>query len=144
MANEPTILPGSSQYRTIHNWLIRHYGKARICENPECKGRSNIYEWALKKGFEYQKNKENYFQLCASCHGKYDFSEKTMAAIKVNFSKGREARKRPIIKLHKNGKEAARYESLAQASKDVGCAHPSIIDAIKSNTYVKGFKWRYA
>lgn len=143
-SNEPTIELRSSLYRTIHNWVIRHYGKASKCENSECSHKSKKFEWALKKGFPYDKCRDNFMQLCVSCHRKYDYSEKSRFAIKIVFAAGRQFRKRPVIKLYSTGEEAAKYESIAQAAKDMGCTHPSIIDAIKSNTYVKGFKWRYA
>lgn len=143
-SNEPTIEPGSPQYDAVHHWIKRHYGKASKCESNTCEGKSSKFEWALRKGYSYARDRDNFVQLCTCCHRKYDFSEKARIAVNPNLAKGHEARKRPIVKLHKNGEEAGRYESLAQASKDIGCAHSSIIDAIKSNTHVKGFKWRYA
>jgi hypothetical protein len=98
----------------------------------------------LRKGFIYQKNIENFIQLCASCHRKYDYSGSNKGAVLIAFEKGRLDRRRSVIKLSINGDEMGRYESISKAAKDIGCTHPSIIDAIKSNTCVHGFKWKYA
>lgn len=142
-SNEATIELGSSQYRTVHNWLNRHYGKAALCENSNCLKTSTAFEWALKKGYQYAKKKDNFLQLCTSCHRKYDFSENCRAVIKENFKKGRQARKKPVIKLDAGGKQLCIYESVAKAAKEIGCAHPSILKAISRQTKVRGFKWQW-
>jgi hypothetical protein len=59
---------------TKHQWLYKNYGKADRCDNPKCEHRSNKFEWALKKGFKYEKKRENYMKLCKVCHFKYDFT----------------------------------------------------------------------
>lgn len=142
-SNEPTIELGSSQYRTIHNWLIRHYGKARKCESLKCNKKSKIFHWALRKGLSYQKNKDNYIQLCTSCHHKYDYSENNRKASRVNLAKAQQKRWRPVIKLSTSGDESGRYVSIAAAAKEIGCAPSSISEAISKNTKVRGFKWQY-
>jgi hypothetical protein len=57
-------------YSAIHHWLKRNHGKAGYCES--CLGESKRYEWALKKGYEYEKKRKNFWQLCTSCHHSYD------------------------------------------------------------------------
>lgn len=57
-------------YSAIHHWLKRNYGKPSSCEM--CKGNSKRYEWALLKGKDYEKNRDNFWMLCTSCHHKYD------------------------------------------------------------------------
>ncbi len=70
-------------YGAIHVWLKVTFGKANKCENTECPNRSKIYDWALLKGKEYERKRENFIQLCRGCHIVYDrkpypirFSEK--------------------------------------------------------------------
>lgn len=63
---------GDREYQKIHNWISKEYGKADNCENPECKGHSKHYEWALLKGREYDYKRENFIRLCKSCHFLYD------------------------------------------------------------------------
>lgn len=58
------------EYVEIHRWISTNYGKANLCTNG-CKNKKK-YEWALIKGKKYQRNVKNFFQLCTSCHAKYD------------------------------------------------------------------------
>lgn len=62
-------------YDKVHQWIRYNYGPATFCSNWECFGRSKIFEWALIKGKSYEKNIENFKQLCRSCHRLYDFTE---------------------------------------------------------------------
>lgn len=57
-------------YSTVHNWIRRHYGKANQCE--EC-GRTDApkYEWANISG-KYYRKREDFKQLCSSCHAIFD------------------------------------------------------------------------
>jgi len=70
-------------YQNIHCWIRYHYGKASLCENKDCKC-LNIkrYEWALKKGKTYEKNIDNFKQLCSSCHKNYDMTDEIRANVK--------------------------------------------------------------
>lgn len=139
-----TVKVGSSQYRTIHNWLIRHFGKASCCEGSNCSGKSNKYDWALKKGFSYDKNREHFLQLCVSCHKKYDMTERAMEIGRDNLNKGRYSKNKPVVKLDEVGNELEKYESVSAAAREMGCGHTAIIFAIQGRLErVKGFKWKY-
>lgn len=59
-------------YGSLHDWLGRKFGSASKCEGSECKGVSIVYQWALIKGKEYEKKRENFMMLCRACHYKYD------------------------------------------------------------------------
>lgn len=63
------------EYSSIHYWIKKSYGKASKCENKECKGKSKNYQWALKKGYSYERKRINFLQLCVSCHTIYDFDK---------------------------------------------------------------------
>jgi hypothetical protein len=65
----------SAGYRTKHLWIIRHYGKADHCENPDCKHKSNNFDWANISG-KYLRERSDYKQMCRSCHIKMDYSKK--------------------------------------------------------------------
>jgi len=68
---------------TVHLWLATNYGRPNLCEEGSCKKKSNTYDWALKTGLEYSKNRESFRRLCRSCHRKYDLTEeKKVQAIK--------------------------------------------------------------
>lgn len=62
-------------YHAIHHWLKITYGRANRCENKECLGKSKNYNWAKKKDKEYAYDRDNFEQLCRSCHSKLDVSE---------------------------------------------------------------------
>ena len=81
----------NAKYGTKHDYIKRWYGKAIKCENREnkildfvCNNLSINYQWAKKKDHEYTKNINDYYQLCASCHIKYD----TTTISKKNHSIG--------------------------------------------------------
>jgi hypothetical protein len=60
-------------YQAIHNWLVKNFGKADRCENKYCKTeKPKRYEWALKKGAEYQRRRSSFLRLCTVCHHRYD------------------------------------------------------------------------
>ena len=84
------------KYSGFHMWLYREFGSAKLCENREknfllftCKLKSNNFQWALIKGKKYEKNRDNYFQLCRQCHAKYDIKPDTSKKISIkNKGKG--------------------------------------------------------
>jgi hypothetical protein len=70
-----------ASYSAVHTWLIKNYGKADLCEEKTCKGKSKNFEWALIHGKEYTHNRKNFRKLCKSCHRKYDFTNETRELI---------------------------------------------------------------
>lgn len=76
----------STKYQSIHYWIHSRYGLADHCEF--CKTTSaKRYQWALRKGFDYERKIINYLQLCDSCHRKYDFTEETNKKMLVTRKK---------------------------------------------------------
>ncbi len=69
-------------YMAVHMWVYRHFGKAKRCEMPECKGTCVKFEWDNISG-EYKRERSDWREVCRSCHCKLDnligniFSEKT-------------------------------------------------------------------
>lgn len=76
-----------SFYNAVHFWLRSKRGVAKICENKECTGKSNNFQWAKKKGKEYDFKTSNFFQLCRSCHAKYDCTEETKEKLRIHSTK---------------------------------------------------------
>jgi hypothetical protein len=63
------------EYGKIHDWLHKTYGKPVHCDNPNCKVENvKRYEYALKKGCEYEFNRDNFIIMCKSCHVRYDMT----------------------------------------------------------------------
>lgn len=63
-------------YDSAHRWIRYHYGRANKCEFCGIKT-TKRYHWALKKGCKYSRDINDYFQLCSSCHRKYDMTDET-------------------------------------------------------------------
>jgi hypothetical protein len=55
-------------YFSLHNWVGRHKGKAKICS---CCGSVKNVQWA-NKSLEYKRDLEDWIELCYKCHRKYD------------------------------------------------------------------------
>ena len=94
-------------YRRLHTWLRETYGSATRCENPLCDRTSSKFQYAKIKEKEYERNIENFIQLCVKCHSRYDnHGEKVKLALMGRpHSKERIIRiRRGIIKSFKNGR----------------------------------------
>ena len=93
-------------YFRCHSWLIYWHGRANKCENIHCTyPNPKRFEWALRKGFDYEKKIDNYMMLCPSCHRKYDITEiqrNRMSKARI----GRPAKNKVSVIL--NDKEIAR------------------------------------
>lgn len=57
-------------YTAIHTYLRKHFPKSGVCD--ECGDTSRRTEYALIKGREYSRNREDYRELCKLCHNRYD------------------------------------------------------------------------
>ena len=83
----------NASYHAFHNWLHRNFGKANHCEhcglNEILGGKKRWFDWALKKGFKHNHDRDNYLMLCRSCHRKYDYTNETGKKISLAL-KGRE------------------------------------------------------
>lgn len=62
-------------YGRVHHWLRNNHGKANYCEGKECSGKIKKYEWAKKNDKEYECVRDNFMQLCISCHRKYEVTD---------------------------------------------------------------------
>lgn len=82
-------------YDNCHYYIKKVYGSAKQCEKCGKKGTKikkwNIH-WALIRGRVYSKNRDDYMQLCASCHSKYDYGNPRLCAYEdckeLYYSKG--------------------------------------------------------
>jgi len=76
------------KYGNIHHWMLNHYGNATKCENKKCQSKNpKRYEWALRKGKQYERDRNNFIQLCPSCHRKYDYTEERRIKQSINSSR---------------------------------------------------------
>ena len=115
-------------YRIVHDWLNKHYGKANKCENPLCKNNGKRFEYALKKDYQHEKNRDNYIMLCSSCHKKYDLTEEQIERLSQFAGKynkylklGPIAKRKSVILLPDNilfesGRELADYLGVTKSA----------------------------
>lgn len=76
-------------YWGIHQWLRKHYGSANKCESQmigiECGGKSETFNWSKLQNKQYERKRENFIQLCRSCHNKYDMTQGTKDKISLTM-----------------------------------------------------------
>lgn len=128
-----------AEYFRIHNWISYHHGKATKCENEKCKsGSPKRFEWALLKGNDYKRDRNNFIMLCPSCHRKYDFTEQTRQKMSTGRKGVPAKNKVPVVG---NGIE---YESLTVASLKTGVSITSIANNLSGlSKTAGGIKWVY-
>ncbi len=131
------------KYAGIHKWIKRNYGKANHCKF--CNGeKAKRFEWALKRGCVYEKDINNYFQLCPSCHRKYDDTLERKLKISKAM-KGKPAHnKRPIVQYNLEGKVMNVFESITKAGEETGIKRMAIQQNLANRTKkTGGFIWLY-
>lgn len=55
--------------QAIHGWMLRNWVKTNICEHCKLKKKT---DWANKTGKYIRGDKEDWLELCRSCHTTYD------------------------------------------------------------------------
>lgn len=96
----------SSEYIALHHWLRVQYGKANKCEGKDCTKKSLRFEYALLKGKEYEAKRENFIQLCISCHKKYDYPGGNRTAFKKGMVAWHTGKKLPYRSRKTKGRKA--------------------------------------
>lgn len=81
-SKHPLWKGNKASYFAFHAWLERRYGPAKQCDNPNCVyprmvnkrlvKKPKEFEWSLIHGKTYDHDRTSYWQLCVSCHRKYD------------------------------------------------------------------------
>lgn len=82
VGSKPYVLPNGEKhylwqgnkvsYSGLHKWIVRHYGKAILCE--KC-GSKRFVEWAnISK--KYKRDRADFKQLCKKCHGNFDRNDR--------------------------------------------------------------------
>lgn len=70
--NSPFWKGDKASYKTIHQRMNSHYGKANKCENKECFYKSTFYEWGNISG-KYSRDRSDWMMLCHSCNQRMDY-----------------------------------------------------------------------
>lgn len=96
----------SNEYIALHHWLRVQYGNADKCESQTCSGKSKKFEYALIHGKEYEAKRENFWQLCCSCHKKYDYPGGNKTAFKKGMVPWHKGKKVPYVPRGTKGRKA--------------------------------------
>ena len=59
------------KYMGLHNWVRRHLGTPKKCENCGLNNENKEYHWANKSG-KYLRDLSDWIRLCVKCHKAYD------------------------------------------------------------------------
>lgn len=70
-ANAPTWRGDDAGYDAMHRWLNQWHPKSGICENCGITGRRTHYAF-LHHPERHTRNREDYRELCTSCHKRFD------------------------------------------------------------------------
>jgi len=100
----------TSEYLRIHTWLKKNYGTPQKCESLVCGGACKVFHWALKKGKEYEKNREHFKRFCASCHRKYDYKFNNYGMV--------DRAKRSTITVDKNTRRDIKFVAAMKEMKE--------------------------
>lgn len=131
-----------SQYVSIHIWLRSHHGKAQHCEM--CNNGAKRYEYALKKGFLYKKNRDNYITLCVSCHSKYDGRNPQKYYKKDSLFRVNEAKYIAINQYDIDGNFIKTWKGAKTVKEVLGISGSTINNNLKGlSKTAGGFVWLY-
>lgn len=129
-----------ANYRKVHKYLAKNYGKASKCEMVNCPKLRDKYHYALKKGFEYEFKIENFIQLCVTCHKRYDMNDQTRENIRI----GKIYIRKAIIQLSMNDEFIKEHASICDAYKEVNINKGNLMATLKGNrASCGGYKWIY-
>jgi hypothetical protein len=130
-------------YQYPHHWMYRNYGKASKCEleNTSCTKKSSRYHWSNISG-EYKKERADWQELCASCHMKFDYTDH-QRKVTSTLKKGNNYAKRlPVTAIKKNGEVVGHYQSIADASRELGILITSISNCVRGySKSAGGYIW---
>jgi hypothetical protein len=72
------------EYYAIHRHLGTYYPKKLVCEHCNKPAKTH---YALMKGKEHERNRDNYLELCPKCHKAYDYDPEYYKAYAEHFAR---------------------------------------------------------
>jgi transposase-like protein len=132
---------GTNEYAYIHKWLKDNYGKANNCQH--CGKLNAKYHWALRKGFSYERNVENFIQLCISCHSKYDITEESKKKMSASQSRVLKGNKRAYGNQNRRLAEDKIKEVMDLRDLGLGCRRIAAMVGVNKTTVLNIFNKKY-
>jgi hypothetical protein len=128
------------KYQRVHYWLYEKYGKANHCENDETH-KSFRFEWANISD-KYLKNKNDWKQLCVSCHRKMDYTEEQRERTR-RVNRGNKYHNIKIKQYDKDGKFIKEWRSSMEVKRKLHILHTSISNVLAGKAKTAGgFIWQ--
>jgi hypothetical protein len=125
-----------ASYSALHHYLIKHFPKVGVCEN--C-GQQSDTQYALLKGRSYSRSREDYWELCPTCHMRYDQGGELNVQAKLSAEQVAEIRRRHIPgrsgQPRKSEGPGPRPGSTRALAAEFGVSHTTI------RLIVSGRKW---
>jgi hypothetical protein len=129
-------------YRSAHKWVREKLGKPISCAN----GIDHIakrFEWANLSG-KYLYKKNDWINLCPSCHRKMDFTEETRQKLSKSHIGQISTQRKSIIKKSLKNKNIEIYNSITDAAIKNNILRTSLLNCLKKRTKTSGgFIWEY-
>jgi len=136
-----------NEYLAIHSWIRYKYGSANHCEGISCTGISKRFEWALRKGFQYERNIDAFIPLCKSCHVIYDEVTPRLVIMlksKEVLDKVNKAKLKPIDQYSIKGELIKTWGSMTEAAQSLGINRNCISTSIIRNHKYKKSIWKFS
>ena len=124
-----------ASYSAIHHFLIRNFPKAKICD--QCREPAKT-QYAVIHGRPYSRKREDYRELCPTCHAKYDQGGERNPQARLTEIQVQEIRRRyrPQEGGRPRGIPPGPREGSSKAlAAEFGVSHTTIL------RIVRGIKW---
>ena len=96
----------------------------------------------IRLNSESQKVRENFFELCVSCHRKYDITQESKEKISQYLTGKISPKRRKVYMFHDS--KIIEFPSISIASKETKILKTSIINCLKGRSKkAGGFIWSY-
>lgn len=127
-------------YSGIHTWVLYNWGKAIHCDN-DLSHIAKRFEWANISG-EYRKDRNDWKQLCPSCHRKFDWKPEFNNRLS-RINKGNRNSIKSVLQFTKNGTFIRKYDAIKDAVNLTGISNTAIANCKSGRSRTAGgFIWR--
>jgi len=91
-------------YHALHDYLGKHFPKAGVCDECDMTAKT---QYAVIHGRKYSRKRDDYRELCASCHAAYDYDLRHKPGEKNGCAKLTEDDVREIRRRYAGGETQA-------------------------------------
>ena len=126
-------------YTAKHIRIYRKWKKKGLCERCKVK---KITEWSNNGNYDTE-DRNDWEELCKSCHKKKDFTEKEKKRRSKKMRGNTYAKRCPVIQIYSEAEDVV-FLSISEAAKINKILCTSIANCLAGRSKsAGGFKWRY-